>query len=156
MALCYERIDNENDRIIEIIYSSQTVMFPGVLLPSKFLRVMRRVIKFIIFFLLFYHVVLSCRSYEMCIFDLKVVYIHPFWLRICLPYTFDYAGAFPDSLEAKKRQKWHFSKNVIFWILGPRRARLPITKNISKINKKQQKITKNNKKNKKTTKNNKK
>ena len=42
-------------------------------------------------------------SFLKCIFDIKVVYIHPCWPRICLPPTFDYPRQFPDSLEA---QKW--------------------------------------------------
>ena len=43
---------------------------------------------------------LTFEKWKKCNFELKVVHIYPFWLRICLPYTFDYAGAFPDSLEA--------------------------------------------------------
>ena len=49
------------------------------------------------------------------IFDIKVVYIHPFWLRICLPYTFDYAGAFLDSLEAWKRNAVKKTVSFIYY-----------------------------------------
>ena len=44
----------------------------------------------------FNRVVLSCRS----LWDPKVIHIHPFWLRFCLPPTFSYAGLDPDAFEA--------------------------------------------------------
>ena len=36
-------------------------------------------------------------------FELKMVHIHPFWLRICLPPAFNYPGLDFHGLEA---QKW--------------------------------------------------
>ena len=86
-------------------------------------------------------------SLSFCNFDLKVVTIHPFWLRICLHPTFNYPGLDFDGLEAQKWPTMFFfskvkkltsqnlsmlskNKNVLLW----RKSYVKVNTKINQLN----------------------